>query len=123
MIPVRPKPTTLAEFVELCNDMDTARWQVQKESPRPSNTTSQGKTSNPPTQVTTATGSSPGPMDLSTNRRRITVEEKARRMAEGCCYHYGGLGHMGNDCPFGQHTLQAAAIASEATSNAEKLEN
>jgi hypothetical protein len=38
-------------------------------------------------------------MDLSANRRRITPEERARRMAEGRCLYCGGLGHMARDCP------------------------
>jgi len=40
-------------------------------------------------------------MDLSATRRRISVEEKAHRMAEGRCYRCSGLGHMVRECPLG----------------------
>ena len=40
-------------------------------------------------------------MDLSATRRHISVEEKARGMAEGRYYCCGGLGHMVRDCPLG----------------------
>jgi len=42
-------------------------------------------------------------MDLSATCRRISVEEKARHMAEGRYYRCGGLGHMVRDCPLGLH--------------------
>jgi hypothetical protein len=38
-------------------------------------------------------------MDLSAHRRRITPEERARRMAEGRCLYCGGLEHMARECP------------------------
>jgi len=40
-------------------------------------------------------------MDLSATYRYISVEEKARRMAEGRCYRCSGLGHIVRDCPLG----------------------
>jgi len=115
---LRSKPATLTEFVDLCDDMNTTRRQIQKESPRPGPSNAAPQSTAPPPQVTTATGSSPGPMGLFTNRRRITAEEKARRMAEGRCYRCGEIEHMVRDCPLGQRTLQDAAIAPTITSSA-----
>lgn len=41
----------------------------------------------------------PAPMDLSTNKKRVTPEERARRMDLGLCYYCGGAGHMSRQCP------------------------
>ena len=41
-------------------------------------------------------------MDLSANRHRLSPEERARRLAEGRCYHCGGMGNMARACPLGQ---------------------
>jgi len=136
IIPVRPKPTTLAAYVELCNDLDTMRRQIQGEShahrqhqapqprsqpqyqapqPRSQATTAGSAAPAPPPPVTTtATGTQAGPMDLSANRRRLSPEERARRMAEGRCYRWGGIGHMVRQCPFGQTQPMRAAAITEA---------
>ena len=75
------------------------------------------------TTASTSSGTAPGLMDLSANRLRLTAEEQAKRMAEGRCYRYGGVGHMARQCPLGQgqghkQTMQAAATA---TKDAEAL--
>ena len=132
IIPVRPKPTTLAAYVELFNDLDTMRRQIQGEShqhraqapqPRPqpqyqapqprSQATTAAAAPAPPPPVTTATGTQAGPMDLSANRR-LSPEERARRMAEGRCYRRGGIGHMVRQCPLGQTQAMRAAAIMEA---------
>ena len=55
---------------------------------------------NPRPAPTTATGAHPGPMDLSASKnRRLTPEERGRRIAQGLCLYCGGHGHMARDCP------------------------
>ena len=53
----------------------------------------------------------PAPMDLSANRRKITPQERAARLAEGRCLYCGGHGHMAAACPNKPATLRAAAVA------------
>jgi len=57
-------------------------------------------------------------MDLSATRRRISVEEKARRMAEGRCYYCGGLGHMVRNCPLGLHAAMGFLAPASASTPA-----
>jgi hypothetical protein len=42
-------------------------------------------------------------MDLSTatamNKKKISTEERAKRLAEGRCFYCGGLGHISRECP------------------------
>ena len=90
----------MADYVTVCNRIDTRLCQLKNEghnkpkqhqqhrpATRSQATTAVPAPSAPP--ITTAVGTAPGPMDLFTTRRRITPEEKARRMAEGRSYHYG----------------------------------
>ena len=39
-------------------------------------------------------GYPPRTMDLSATRKKLDLEEQARRMIEGRCLRYGGLGHL-----------------------------
>ena len=43
-------------------------------------------------------------MDLSASRRRLTPEERSKRMAEGRCYCCGGIGHLVRECPLATQT-------------------
>ena len=56
---------------------------------------------NPRSQIapTTATGTQPGPMDLSASKRTISPEEHGRRIAEGLCLYCAGAGHQARSCP------------------------
>ena len=48
---------------------------------------------------TTATGTHPGPMDLSAARRTVSPEERGRRIAEGLCFYCAGTGHQARSYP------------------------
>ena len=59
--------------------------------------------------ATTASGVHPGPMNLSAGRKKLTPEERARRLAEGRCLYCSGVGHVARDCPNAhRHPLRAA---------------
>ena len=46
-------------------------------------------------------------MDLSSNRRRLTPEERQRRIAEGRCRYCKGLGYIAAICPVAPRPLRA----------------
>ena len=99
---------TIAAFVTLYNKLDTKHCTLQGNSrlhnPRsqaPKHTL-QATPGSATESATTSSGTAPGPMDLSANRRRLSPEERARRLAEGRCYRCGGMGHMARACPLGQ---------------------
>ena len=134
-------PTTIAEFVTLCNRLDTRRRMLQGNTarptpapqprPKPQALTAPAQATTAATTgstTTTAVGTAPGPMDLSATRRHISPEERARRLAEGRCYRCGGMGHMVRNCTLGQRTsiLQGAAAVVEpaiTSSTTEQSEN
>ena len=54
----------------------------------------------PPNPTASNSGNyGPAPMDLSANRRKLTPEERSRRIAQGLCLYCGGAGHMAHECP------------------------
>ena len=86
--------------------------------PTTSRTTATPRTpaTNSRTPTTTATGTAPGPMDLSSGKRKLTPEEKKIQIEEGRCLYCGGLGHMARQCPLAPpprplRTAGAAVIA------------
>lgn len=130
-------PTTVAQLVTICNRLDT-RWrtlqaeeghnppprQQQQNAPRrqpippptPTSTIAPATT----TTTTTAIGTQPGPMDLTVagGVRRISSEERQRRMREGLCFYCGGAGHIAGMCPNGRRRprpLNASEITTTTT--------
>ena len=47
----------------------------------------------------TATGTHPGPMDLSAARKTLSPEERGRHISGGLCFYCGGSGHLARTCP------------------------
>ena len=123
MIHIPEDPETIQAFVTAMQRLDNRCRDFQQESrsysrpaaPNPPTTTTQYRAAiSPPATITTtprgstATGTQPGPMDLLSNRCRLTPEEKQRRIAEGRCRYCGGLGHMAANCPVAPRPLRAA---------------
>ena len=77
-------PATVADLVTLCNRLDMRLGALQSESQAP-NTISRASATvpAPASTASTSSGTASGPMDLSANRPWLTVEERAKRMAEG----------------------------------------
>ena len=65
--------------------------------------------------ASTASGTHPGPMDLSANRgQKLPTDERERRIRLGLCLNCGGIGHMANSCP--KKNAYGALRATGATS-------
>ena len=119
LVTVYKEPETIAAFVALCNKLNTKRHALQDNShlhdpcPQALEHTPQATPGSATESATTSSGTAPGPMDLSANCRRLLPEESACRLAEGRCYHCGGMGHMARACPLGQQQkpMRAAEAA------------
>ena len=69
----------------------------------------------PRTPASTASGTHPGPMDLSANKgQKLPTDERERRIRLGLCLYCGGTGHMANSCP--KKSAYGALRAAAATS-------
>ena len=55
-----------------------------------------------------ASGIYAGPIDLLVGRKKLTLEERARRLAEGHCLYYSRIGHVACDCSNAQRYLLRA---------------
>jgi len=120
------EPEEMTEFVSLCQRLDSQIRAITNlrslrtkstptNKPTQQNTTPtqnqprtpQGTFAPSPASVHTTFG--PAPMDLSANRRKITPQERASRLAEGRCLYCGGHGHMAAMCPNKPAHMRAAA--------------
>jgi hypothetical protein len=99
----RDEPEGLQEFVALCQQINQKlrRFMPQNRNNSVTQCHSASRTpqANQTTTASAATGTHPGPMDLSAIRRQLTQEEKTTRLREGRCLYCGGLGHMARECP------------------------
>src|SRR5258706_8461377 len=108
LVMVDKDPNTIASFVALYNKLDTKRRALQSNSrlqaPRHTPQVTPSSVAETVT-ATTSSGTALGPMDLSANRRRLSPEERTRRLAEGRCYRCGGMNHVARNCPLNQQNL------------------
>jgi hypothetical protein len=101
-------PEELPAFVTVCQKRDNQIQQRRAEiaaqntgsrtgfaSPRPPPTPRAPETA-PAGTVAGYTG--PAPMDLSAGKRRISDEERAKRIADGRCLYSGGINHRAAEC-------------------------
>ena len=112
LLPYNPNSLSLEEFITTAKTVDNdlrmlkARHSHSKQSSSTSSRPSASRGPAPasalppaPTAPSTATGTHPGPMDLSANNRRLSPAEKARRMKEGLCWYCGDATHIARNCP------------------------
>ena len=99
---------SLDEFITIATSVDNRlrRFKARHQSrsaltPRPAPPRPAGPptTSSAPSVPSTSTGTHPGPMDVSANARRLSPQEKARRMKEGLCWYCGDANHIARNCP------------------------
>ena len=108
LVTIDKEPETIAAFIALYNKLDTKRRALQgnsyshdPHSQAPKHTL-QATSGSATESATTSFRTALGPMDLSANRCHLSLEERACHLAEGHCYHCGGMGYMAWACPFGQ---------------------
>src|SRR3977135_55844 len=90
------QPGTLQGYIELCYKADglLRRRENDKKSrntPKAPARTTASTTYVPDQRITE-------PMDLSSGRKKLTSEERQKRISEGRCMYCGGLGHVVRNC-------------------------
>ena len=124
------EPDDYNKFIQLLTKVDTkmraARQKQVKPTPtpksynngyiKPNPGSSTGATPSPKAPVPNPTASNsgnygPAPMDISSSRRRLTPEERTRRITQGLCLYCGGAGHIASLCP---NRGKGQLVASEA---------
>ena len=108
LVMVDKEPETIAALLALYNKLDTKHCALQgnsrshdSRSQAPKHTL-QATPASATETAATSSGIAPGPMDLSANRRPLSPEERARRLAKGRCYRCGEMSHMAQACPLSQ---------------------
>jgi len=122
----------LPAFVTLCQKRDNQIRQRKAEKAAQHKWTSwTGSTSAPrepapPRTTETAPAGTvagytrPAPNDLSAGRRRISDEERAKRLADGRCLYSGGFNHRGVDCAVRKKARSFKAAGAEVKEVGEK---
>jgi hypothetical protein len=140
MIGMHPAPETLNDFVAVARRID-AGFRAEKERKAGTTHATSGTPARTPRTTprtpTTATGTEPGPMDLSRSRGaggypKLSQQERERRLRQGLCFRCGGQGHLSTACPSrANRTTTIAAIttpdpqeeSSSAAATTEQSEN
>ena len=106
----RDAPAAFGDYVQLCIRLDNS-WRARQAERRSEHAPSSASSAQPPGSSgsqpqaspqprTTATGSTPGPMDVSAGRRGpLSDREKAHRRANNLCMYCGKSGHFITACP------------------------
>lgn len=125
------EPATMAELVVQCQRLDN-RIRARRSDQSGNRSTNsrhiaQARSEHPGTAptVTSATPihptssnsgyGGPAPMDLSYGSRRLSREERMKRIAEGRCLYCGGHGHLAMNCPNKRSSIRAAGATTAPT--------
>ena len=109
-------PDVFDEFVQICIKLDN-QIRVNRDNQKTQGQNSTNVPNN--TNISTSTGTQPGPMDLSavgrTSQKRgpLTAAEKKRRRDNSLCLYCGSPGHWATTCPQKKRRTAASAVIAE----------